>query len=373
MSRANRMSGHQRIFTRRTAVAGAVGGMLWSGLALRLAQLQLIEGEEYARRAAENRIRLDPAPAERGRIFDRFGQELASNRRNFYVTITPENVAKGGGRMDELVKRLATLLPISKSRQARILRDAARQARFLPITVADDLTWEDFSRVNVHAPELTGVEAQVGQLRSYPLGAAFAHSVGYVGRPNDQEIARVVDALDGDAAAIRRLYKHPATRIGKTGVEYFAENWLKGQSGYKRVEVNADGRIQSELDSSDISPRRGGDVVLSFDAEIQKFAMRRFGDETGSAVVLDIESGDILALASKPALDPNDFVSGISQANYDKLRFNSDAPLYHKAYDGTYPPGSTFKMVVAAAALEAGAMTPDERVYCGGKTWFGGR
>ena len=358
-----------RTFSRRALMAGVGGGAVWAGLTARLMQLQIFEGDKYALEADENRIRLDPAPAQRGRIFDRFGQTLAGIKRNFYVAVVPEAT----NNLTDVLDRLSKLIPISDARKARILREASSQARFVPIVVADDLSWEEFAKVNVQAPELAGVVADVGELRSYPMDAAFAHAVGYVGRANDAEIAGIAATREGDPKTLRRLYKHPDMRLGKSGVELFAEEWLTGQSGYQRVVVNADGRIIERLPSPENAPVAGNDLVLSFDAEIQKAAIRRFGDESGAAVVMDIESGEILALVSTPAFNPNDFVSGISTAKYNTLLADERAPLYHKAYDGIYPPGSTFKMIVAAAALEAGVMRPNERVQCNGKIWFGGR
>lgn len=373
-------------FTRRALIAGAAGGVLWTGLIGRLIQLQLVEGDEYARLARENRIRLDPAPARRGIIYDRFGQKLASNKRNFYVMVVPEEVRD----LEGVLRRLQDLLPdqVSDRKVKRILSDAARQAKFVPIPVADDMTWEEFSRVNVYAPEFQGVYAEVGELRSYPKGASFAHTIGYVARPNARDLSELISAhaaarniAPDDTKALKalrrqmtRIYRHPDMRIGKQGIEASAETYLRGEPGYQRVAVNAAGRIVERLASDETAPKPGGDLVLSFDSEIQSFAISRFGQESGSAVVMHIETGEIVAMASTPAFNPNDFVSGISSAKYRELADDTAfTPLYHKAYDGIYPPGSTFKMVVAAAALEAGVIKPEERIYCGGKYRFGGR
>ncbi len=332
--------------------------------------------------ANENRIRLDPAPARRGIIYDRFGQKIATNKRNFYVMVVPEETEN----FDATLNQLASLVPITDRKLDRLRAEVRRQARFVPVTVAEDLSWEEFSRLNVHAPTLRGVYAEVGELRSYPMGASFAHTIGYVAKPNREELDDLIMQTIADLGVaetdtitrrkirdrLQSIYRHPDMRIGRQGMEQFAEAHLRGDSGFQRVAVNAQGRIVERLDSSDVAPRRGGDIVTSFDAEIQKFAINRFGEESGSAVVMDIESGDLIAMASTPGFDPNDFVSGISHAKYNELLGNDRTPLYHKAYDGVYPPGSTFKMVVGAAAGEAG-MSPTERIYCGGHTRFGGR
>lgn len=370
-------------FTRRSIVMGAAGAALWTGLAGRLVQLQLFEGDEYAELATENRIRLDPAPARRGVIFDRFGQRLASNKRNFYVLVVPEET----DNLENTLRLLSRYIPISSTKHRRILLQARQQAKFVPIPVADDLSWQDFSRINVHAPEFKGVYAEVGELRSYPMGAAFSHTIGYVARPNREELSGLIsqeierlqlneDDITGRRriqSRMQRIYRHPDMRLGRQGIEQYSETYLRGTPGFQRIAVNASGRIVDRLPSDDVAPKDGGDIVLSFDAEIQKFAIARFGDESGSAVVMDIESGELIAMASTPAFNPNDFVSGISQAKYNDLLGNQKSPLYHKAYDGLYPPGSTFKMIVAAAALEAGVANPNEHVTCRGKTRFGGR
>ncbi|MFC7291846.1 penicillin-binding protein 2 [Hirschia litorea] len=370
-------------FSRRSIVAGVAGAALWTGLSGRLVQLQLLKGEEYAELATENRIRLDPAPARRGVIYDRFGQRLASNKRNFYVLVVPEETSN----LEETLRLLARYIPISNLKHRRILAQARQQAKFVPIPVADDLSWQDFSRINVHAPEFKGVYAEVGELRSYPMGTAFSHTIGYVARPNreelsgliEQEIARLQLGPDDVAgrrritSRMQRIYRHPDMRLGRQGIEQDSEIYLRGTPGFQRIAVNASGRIVDRLPSDDVAPKDGGDIVLSFDAEIQKYAISRFGEESGSAVVMDIESGELLAMVSTPAFNPNDFVSGISQAKYNDLLGNKKSPLYHKAYDGLYPPGSTFKMTVAAAALESKVATPRDTVTCRGKTRFGGR
>ena len=361
------------------------GGVMWGALTVRLAELQLLRGREFETKATENRIRLDPAPPHRGTIYDRAGRILAGNKRNFYVTLRPE-LAGSLQDVAKVVDQLGRLLPISESKKRTILQDAQTRARFLDILVADDLTWEDFARINVMAPELAGVTAEVGELRSYPYYAAFYHTVGYVQRANDKDVTRMIQAdLDSigeqpdtpagqaRARAIRRLYKHPQMRVGKQGVEAFAEIGLKGEPGKTRVLVNASGRVIDRLPSDDISGRPGDDMVLTIDAELQNFAIQRFGTESGSCVVMDVQSGEIIVMMSTPAPDPNQFVSGISQTAYDQLLKDEKNPLYHKAYDGTYPPGSTFKVVVGAAALESGAVDPEFSVRCTGRTWFGGR
>jgi penicillin-binding protein 2 len=358
------------------------GGIVFAGLTARLAELQLFRSKEFETKATENRIRLDPAPPHRGTIYDRAGRILAGNKRNFYVTLRPE-LAGNQREIADVIDRLGRMLKLSDAKKRSILQDATAQARFLDVLVADDLTWEDFSRINVMAPELNGVTAEVGELRSYPYYAAFFHTIGYVQKANEKDVVRMVEmdlksvgetrespAGKAREKAVRRLYRHPQMRVGKQGIESYAESELKGEPGKLRVLVNAAGRVIDRLPSEDISGEPGADLVLSIDAELQNYAIQRFGVESGSACVIDIKTGEVLVMMTTPAPDPNQFVSGISSAAYSALRDDEKNPLYHKAYEGVYPPGSTFKIVVAAAALESGAMTPEDTVNCNGRAWY---
>lgn len=357
-------------FSRRTLVAAGVGGVIWTGLLARLYQLQVLEAERFASEAAENRVKLDLAPPPRGRILDRFGIALASHRAAGRVTMTRERTADVAGTLD----RIGELIDLPEAQRERIVRDLARQPSFVPVIVANELTYEDFARMQVHAAGLPGIDVEMAATRSYPRGRDLAHVLGYVARASERDLERLSEGQTiPEQELIRRLFKHPDMRTGRSGIEYTAEEWLRGTVGKRRVVTNAAGRIIEELPSDDLAPVPGKDVRITVDADLQRFAIERFGEESGAAVVMDIDTGDILAFVSTPAYDPNDFVNGISQADYDLLRANDRAPLYHKAYDGLYPPGSTFKMVVASAALATGAVSPARRVYCPGHYRFGNR
>lgn len=409
---ANRPNDTQAIdHGRRLAIAAGAGAVVWAGLIGRLAQLQLMRGEAYRSLAEENRVRLDLAPPRRGDILDRFGQPLASHRQAGHVTLVREQV----GDLDDTLKAIAKLIDLPPERQQRIARDAARQAPFVSTLVARELTYEDFARMKLHAVELPGVTVEMGRTRSYPRGRDFAHVLGYVAKASQRDIARLIaeevfpekdagrrreqietagidlsahpavtgrNLPEGSELQVRwetarrklnRLYQHPDMRTGRSGVERVCDAWLTGTPGSQRVVTNAAGRIINEIESSDLAPKPGRDVVISIDSRLQRAAIERFGKESGAAVVLDVETGDILALVSTPAFDPNDFVNGISQADYDALRNNDRSPLYHKALDGIYPPGSTFKMVVGTAALEKKVIDPRERIHCPGHYRFGNR
>ncbi len=357
------------MFSRRALIAAGGGGLLFGGLITRLFQLQILEHERFEVAAAENGVRLDLAPPKRGRILDRFGRPLAAHRQAGRVSIIREQAED----LTRLLADLSDQIELSPERQARLIRDARRQASFQPVIVASELSYEDFSKLSVRAPSMPGLHVEMASTRSYPRGRDFAHVLGYVAKASQKDLERLSeDATDQESKAIRRLFKHPDMRTGRSGVERFAEEWLRGEAGFRKLETNAAGRIIKEFDDPSLNPKPGKDLYLTVDAELQRFAIDRFGKESGAAVVMDIESGDILAFVSTPAFDPNDFVNGISSKDYAILRDDTEySPLYHKAYDGTYPPGSTFKMVVAAAALEAGVIDPNEQIYCNQKYRFG--
>lgn len=379
----------KNLFPSRRMIFLSGGGVVFLGLTARLAELQLFRQQEFETKAREVRIKLEPAPPHRGTIYDRNGRELASSKRNFYVTLRPEVASASRDKLTrqaeigDVIERIGKLLRLSDAKKRSLLQDATTPPAHRDVLVADDLTWEEFAQVNVMAPELNGISAEVGELRSYPLQAAFYHTLGYVQKANEADISRMVDAelaaagetLDSPegkkrAVAVRRLYKHPAMRVGKQGIEAYGEMALKGEPGNERLLQNATGRVIDRLPSEDLAGKPGADVVLSIDAELQSIAIRRFGVEAGSAVMIDIATGEVVCMMSTPSPDPNLFVSGIASAPYKALREDERNPLYHKAYDGVYPPGSTFKMVVAAAALESGAMKPEDQVSCPGKAWY---
>ncbi len=379
----------KNLFPSRRMIFLGTGGFVLLGLTARLAELQLFRQAEFETKAREVRIKLEPAPPHRGTIYDRTGRELASSKRNFYVTLRPEVASQNRDaqqkrqEIGEVIERVGRLLRLSEAKKRTLLQDATTPPGHRDILIADDLTWEEFAQVNVMAPELAGVSAEVGELRSYPLQSAFYHTIGYVAKANEADIQRMVEhelASVGQAAdspegkarvgAVRRLYKHPAMRVGKQGIEAYGEQALKGDPGKVRLLQNATGRVIDRLPSEDLAGKPGADVVLSVDAELQNFAIQRFGSEAGSAVMIDVATGEVMCMVSTPAPDPNLFVSGIANTPYKALREDERNPLYHKAYDGVYNPGSTFKIVVAAAALETGAMDPEDTVPCSGKAWY---
>jgi len=225
------------------------------------------------------------------------------------------------------------------------------------------VTWDDISRVAVNAPALPGVTPEVGLSRHYPMGPDFAHVVGYVGPVSDRDLARYADPDP--------VLRIPRFQIGKVGVEARHEEQLRGKAGTRRVEVNAMGRVMRELDRSDGVP--GADIQLTVDHGLQGYIQARLGSESASVVVMDVANGDLLAIVSSPSYDPNKFVRGISVPDFGSLRENDRRPLASKTVQDAYPPGSTFKMVTALAALEADVISPEETVWCPGHMEVGGR
>ncbi|MGB1565907.1 MAG: penicillin-binding protein 2, partial [Paracoccaceae bacterium] len=248
------------------------------------------------------------------------------------------------------------LVTLSPEDIERSVLETQRSAPFLPVTIIDRVSWEDIAKVAINAPSLPGITPEVGLSRHYPLGPNFAHIVGYVGPVSDRDLNR---AEDPDP-----LLRIPRFQIGKVGVEAKYEEDLRGRAGAKHVEVNAQGRVMRELERRE--GNSGRNIQITVDAGLQNYVQARLGDESASAVVMDCNSGDILAIASSPSYDPNKFVRGISFDDYGLLRDNDHRPLASKTVQDAYPPGSTFKMVTALAGLEDGILDPNARVFCPG-------
>ena len=350
-------TGRANLFTRRAIIVGGAQALLTAGLAGRLYQLQVVESERYQVLADENRINMQLLPPARGRIFDRFGQVLAENRLNYRLIVVPEAALDLNRALDEI----AALVPIEDHDRERVLREARRKQQFVPITVRENLTWDEVSQIEVNAPDLPGVMIDVGSRRLYAFGRDTVHIVGYVGAVSESDLESTDDPL----------LTLPDFRIGKNGAEKVLEGSLRGEAGSRQVEVNAYGRVIRELNRR--TGRPGDDHMLTIDLGLQQYVAARFGEESGSAVVLDVHSGEILALASMPSYDPNLFTSGISQRQWQELISHPRFPLSNKSINGQYSPGSTFKMIVALAALESGELSPHHSFFCDGSLKLGKR
>lgn len=348
-----------RLVNRRALMMGGAMAAMVAVLGARMRYMQVDQADQFRLLAEENRINIQLIPPSRGLILDRNGVPIADNEQNYRIVITREAV----GDVPEALRRLSGLIPLSAEDMERTLKEADRLSPFVPIIVADRLPWEDFSRVALNAPALQGVMPEVGLSRAYPLDADFAHAVGYVGPVSEKDLTELEDPDP--------VLQIPEFQIGKIGVERWMEDTLRGTAGQKRIEVNATGRVMRELDREEGTP--GRDLRLTIDAGAQNFARVRLGTESASVVVIDVTDGDIVVIASAPSFDPNLFVRGISQRDYSVLTENERRPLANKAVQGAYPPGSTFKMVTALAALASGAADVDTTVFCPGFLKFGDR
>jgi penicillin-binding protein 2 len=347
-----------RIVTRRAVVVGAAQIGLMGALALRMQSMQIDQADEYRLLADENRINIRLLPPDRGLIFDINGVPLAVNEQNYRIVMVREDA----GDVEEVLARLRQLVPLPDDVIARAVEEINRRSPFVPVTIVDRVSWDDIAKVTVNAPALPGIIADVGLSRHYPRGADTAHVVGYVGPVSDYDLSQINDQDP--------LLQIPKFQIGKTGVENKLEHTLRGSAGTRRIEVNALGRVMRELDRQEgIS---GADVQLTLDMKLQSYVEARLEGESAAAVVMDLRNGDLRAIGSAPTFDPNLFVRGISVADWDGLNQDIYRPLSAKSVQGTYPPGSTFKMVTAMAALEAGVLTPEETIYCPGFTEVSG-
>jgi penicillin-binding protein 2 len=344
-----------KTYNRRTAMLAGGQFLLLSALVGRLYYLQVLQSDRYVMLSDDNRINIKLLPPPRGRILDRKGETMATNRHNYRIALVSEQTNDVTATLDAI----GLLIPLSASDYQRVRREIHRKREFVPITVRENLTWAEVARIEVNAPDLAGVVIEVGQTRYYPLGATAVHITGYVAAVSEDE-------LTGDP-----LLELPDSRIGKNGIEKIYDLALRGKAGNSQVEVNAFGRVIRELERNEGQP--GDDLVLTLDAGLQRYVSARIAEKSASAVVLDILTGDVLALASSPSYDPNLFTNGISSEDWRALLNHPRKPLISKSISGQYPPGSTFKMVVALAALESGLAGRSHEVFCTGEVQLGNR
>jgi penicillin-binding protein 2 len=347
-----------RKITRRSLFLGGSMAAVVAVLGARMRHMQVDQADEFRLLAEDNRISIRLVPPARGLIYDRNGKVIAGNEQNYRVVISRDDA----GNVEDVLNRLSGILPISAEDFDRALKEARRRSP-LPILVADRLSWDDVSKVAINTPALPGVSPEVGLSRIYPRDTDFAHVVGYVGPVSDNDLAKQ-DEPDP-------LLQTPKFQIGKIGVETWMEGDLRGKAGSRRVEVNAAGRVMRELGRQEGDA--GADIRLTINADVQNYVQARLGEEAAAAVIMDVSNGDILAIASAPSFDPNLFVRGISHKDYNALTENDHRPLANKSVQGAYPPGSTFKMVTALAALEAGEISTSTSVFCPGYYELGGR
>ncbi|MGB5077237.1 MAG: penicillin-binding protein 2 [Sphingorhabdus sp.] len=343
-------------FTRRAMFVGGVQVAVGAVVAARMSYIAVAENEKYKLLAESNRVNLTIIPPRRGWFVDRVGKPIATNRADFRVDLIPDRLVN----KDETVATLAKLLTLTPDDLDRIHRDLKQAQGFQPVQVADGLDYEKFAAVSVRLPDLPGVSPRQGYSRFYPSGAAVGHLIGYVGTVSAEEYQKLKEPL----------LITPGFKVGKDGLEQTLEMKLRGKPGAKRTEVTARGKIVRELTTRADTP--GKPVQLTIDIDLHNYAARRLGRESGSVIVFDCLTGDILTMASMPCFDPNSFSDGIGRLEWKMLNSDDHIPMLNKSLQGLYPPGSTVKPAAALALLHHG-VDPDETVTCGGGYRLGNR
>ena len=344
----NRNGEKSRVVERRTLVVIAFNLLAFAVIVARLYFLQVKEADKYKMMSDENRISTRFLVPPRGLIFDRNGEIIAKNEQDFQALMVAEQTPD----IAETLKTFKQIVPLTEGEEQKIRKDLKNKRRFIPIKLKDNLSWNEVSKILLHAPDLPGVEINEGLSRYYPYADIYAHVLGYVGPVSDK------DKKDNP------LYMVPGFKIGKSGLERYFDYKLQGKGGTIKLEVNAYGRVMNEIERN--SGEEGQSLTLTLDARLQRAAYEAFGEESGAAVVLNVRTGEILALVSTPSFDPNLFTNGISYKHWNALLKNERTPLVNKVVSGQYSPGSTFKVVVALAALEAGVIDLNTRFNCSG-------
>lgn len=339
---------HRAAFSRRTLMLGAAQFGIFSALAARLYKLQVLEHGKYALLAQANSISERLTAPERGLITDRFGVILAGNQQHwralFMQALTPDP--------ETVLDNFNKLVPLSEDDRARIAIDLGNRPKYIPVLLKDYLKWPEMATLEVNTPNLPGVIVEAGASRVYPYGPALAHAVGYVARPNQAEAKR------------NTILALPGMRIGRTGVEAEQDYALQGSPGFVQTETNVHGEAVRQVAHD--NGTAGQTVTLTIDAGLQNLAVERLGAQAGALVVLDAQSGEILALANSPSFDPALFDKGVPNAIWQGWMSDPAHPLLNKATAGLFAPGSTFKPTVTLAAMKHGSLTADTVLYCPG-------
>lgn len=345
----------QKLISRRAMIFGGVQFVAAVGLLTRLHYLQFVQGDALTTEAEGNRIKVQLLVPPRGEMVDRTGALLAGNDINYRLLLDRDHPAQAIETFDKLATMLAWSPAFIKKTKQMI--HPKRPAD--PLLVLEHVPWDALARIEFHLPELPAVRIEEGRWRNYPLADKASHLLGYVGRVSEKELSK-------DSPP---LLRQPDMKIGKNGVEVLLEDRLRGHAGMRHLEVNVRGRVVREL--KEIPATAGEKVALTIDAQLQQYIVERLGEESGGVVVMDIHTGELLALVSNPAFDPNSFSKGILQNYWNELLKNEKNPLLNKAIAGLYPPGSTFKMLVGLAGLKKGVINTQSRIYCPGHFYLG--
>lgn len=339
----------RRIVLGRVVAATLIVLLAFSALAARLVYLQISSHSHFQTLSEENRINLVPIPPTRGMIYDRNGAVLAENVPTFTLEIVPERVTD----MDATLEALGHVIPLSEEEVERFQHLRKRKRRFEKVTLKTNLSEEEMAKIAVERHRFPGVDITVSLSRNYPLGELTSHAVGYLGRISEKDL----ESIDTSTYS-------GTTHIGKIGLEKSYEDQLLGTVGFQQVEINASGRVVRVLETQ--PPVAGKDLHLFLDARLQRVATEALGEHTGAVVAIDPTTGGVLALVSNPGYDPNPFVEGISHSAYALLRDDPKVPLYNRALQGKYPPGSTVKPFIALGGLETGVVNANQTTWCPG-------
>ena len=341
------------IINRRMFIIGAAKVLIFAGIIGRLFSLQINENKKYLTLSDKNRIREWKLPPTRGSIVDYFGNIIAGNLKVYQLHIIPEQVEN----FNYLLNRLKFLLQLSEKKISNILKSKKRLKPWESIIVSENLSWSQFVKVNNYLYDLVGVKPVMTISRNYPFNDIYTHVLGYVSQPNENDI------LQNQIIQERFV---PGMKVGKLGLEKTLENHLIGTNGIQRYEVNAYGKRINHLEYQ--KGKQGSKIRLTVDTEVQKLSAKLLAGQAGSISVMDIYTGEVVAMYSSPSYDPNLFLFGISKDEWELIRNNPLKPLINKTLSGLYSPGSTIKPIVALSALENNIINPNFKVRCTGKT-----
>ncbi|MEO0420750.1 MAG: penicillin-binding protein 2 [Pseudomonadota bacterium] len=338
-----------RLYTTRMAVAALLALVAVLALVGRLTFLQVLNHEHYQALSTGNRVKIEPIPPTRGLISDRNGIRIADNLPSFQLEITPEDVDD----LDETLARLSHVISLSEGDLERFRRDYKRHRRFEPVPLKYQLTEQEVAQFAVQRQFFAGVDVRARLARRYPLGSIAAHTVGYVASLNQRDLERLESARYAGT-----------THTGRTGIERALEDTLQGRPGYRQILVNAQGRSLKTLKND--PPQAGRDIMLTLDVRVQRAAASALQGRRGAIAAVSPKDGSVIALYSSPAFDPNLFGTGLSQAQYDLLVRSDDKPLFNRALQGAYPPGSTIKPILGLAGLTLQVADSTEAQWCPG-------
>ena len=342
-----------QIINRRMFIIGAAKLVIFTGIISRLFSLQITENKKYLTLSDKNRLREWRLPPIRGEFLDYFGNTIAGNLKVYQLHVIPEQVED----FKYLMLRLKQILKLTNSEFNKLIKKKNSQKSWETLVVSENLSWEQFAKLNYFLHDLVGAKPVLSVSRDYPFKEHYTHVLGYVSEANKNDI------LNNEAIKKNHV---PGLKIGKTGLEKSYENDLIGTNGIQRYEVNAYGKRINQIDHQE--GLKGKTIKLTLDTEVQKLCTKLLRDVAGSISVMDIYTGEIVAMHSSPSFDPNLFLFGISQDDWQMIRNNPLKPLVNKTIAGQYSPGSTIKPIVALSALENDVVSPEFKVNCTGKT-----